>query len=116
VCDVCRELSIIHTDFKPENVMLLETLQPRHWEMVVQQPTPAPAAAAAAAGGAPGQQTKNQKKKAKKKAKKAGSAATSSQEVRGTARLSHLSACFGSCCMWSLSARQQHGHPVACHV
>lgn len=79
MCAVRRQLSIIHTDFKPENVMLLETLQPRHWEMVVQQPTPAPAAAAAAA--VPGQLTKNQKKKAKRKAKKSGSAATSSQGV-----------------------------------
>lgn len=79
MCAVRRQLSIIHTDFKPENVMLLETLQPRHWEMVVQQPTPAPAAAAAAA--VPGQLTKNQKKKAKRKAKKSGSTATS--EVRG---------------------------------
>lgn len=77
-CICCRELEIIHTDFKPENVMLVETLQPRHWEMVVQQPTPAPSTAAAAAAG---QLTKNQKKKAKRKAKKTGSAATNSQEV-----------------------------------
>lgn len=82
MCAVRRQLSIIHTDFKPENVMLLETLQPRHWEMVVQQSTPAPAAAAAAGAAAiPGQLTKNQKKKAKRKAKKSGSAATSSQGV-----------------------------------
>lgn len=59
--------------------MLVETLQPRHWEMVVQQPTPAPSTAAAAASA--GQLTKNQKKKAKRKAKKTGSAATNSQEV-----------------------------------
>jgi ribosomal protein L12E/L44/L45/RPP1/RPP2 len=77
-CICCRELEIIHTDFKPENVMLVETLQPRHWEMVVQQPTPAPSTAAAAAAG---QLTKNQKKKAKRKAKKTESAATNSQEV-----------------------------------
>lgn len=80
----CRQLSIIHTDFKPENVMLLETLQPRHWEMVVQQqPTPAAPKPGAAGAASPGQLTKNQKKKAKRKAKKAGAAASNSQEVGG---------------------------------
>jgi hypothetical protein len=89
---VCRELQIIHTDFKPENVMLFDTLSPRHWEMQLQPVNgPPPAAAAAAAGRAAGSGgqapsgsaglTKNQKKKAKKKAKKA--AAGGSAEVGG---------------------------------
>jgi hypothetical protein len=107
----CRQLSIIHTDFKPENVMLVETLQPRHWEMVVQQPTPAPSApAAAAASASPGQLTKNQKKKAKRKAKKAGAAA-SSQEVshRLRSRAGHLTSVVSygvqlCSCMWMTSA------------
>jgi len=46
--DCCRKLQIIHTDFKPENVMLLDTLQERRWEMVLQNSRPGPAAAAAA--------------------------------------------------------------------
>jgi hypothetical protein len=86
----CRQLSIIHTDFKPENVMLLETLQPRRWEMVVQQPTPAPAAAAAP----PGQLTKNQKKKAKRKAKKAGPAASNSTGVSTAGGVQHHLHCW----------------------
>jgi hypothetical protein len=105
----CRQLSIIHTDFKPENVMLLETLQPRHWEMVVQQPTPAPSAPAAAAAASPGQLTKNQKKKAKRKAKKAGAGA-SSQEVshRRLSRAVHVARVFSygmqlCICMWMAS-------------
>lgn len=84
-----RERSIIHTDFKPENVMLAETLSPRRWEMTLAPPpSAAPRAAAAgaaggaagagaaAAGGAGGGLTKNQKKKAKRRAKKAAAAAS----------------------------------------
>ncbi|KAF6263671.1 kinase-like domain-containing protein [Scenedesmus sp. NREL 46B-D3] len=79
-----RELQIIHTDFKPENVMLFDTLSPRHWEMQlnpVSGPPPPAAAAAGRVGNSSGQApsssaglTKNQKKKAKKKAKKAAAA------------------------------------------
>lgn len=83
----CRQLSIIHTDFKPENVMLLDTLTPRHWEMTL-QPSRAPSAALGdnevqqqqSHSGASSGLTKNQKKKAKRKAKKA-AAAAASQEV-----------------------------------
>lgn len=81
-----RELQIIHTDFKPENVMLFDTLSPRHWEMQLQPLSGPPPAAAGRSGGSSGQAasgsaglTKNQKKKAKKKAKKA--AAGGSQDV-----------------------------------
>jgi hypothetical protein len=112
---VCRELQIIHTDFKPENVMLFDTLSPRHWEMQlnpVSGPPPPAAAAAGRAAGSSGQApsgsaslTKNQKKKAKKKAKKAaagGSAEVSADShavlVGGggeTKRLSFKHACSG---------------------
>ena len=89
----CSELSIIHTDFKPENVMLQETLTPRHWEMAIAPPTraahggssgakqsgvPQPQASAGDSSG----QTKNQKKKAKRRAKKA--AASGSMDVAGS--------------------------------
>lgn len=70
--------------------MLMETLQPRHWEMVVQQPTPAPAAPVAAGQASNGGLlTKNQKKKAKRKAKKAGTSASASQEVGPAAIIPH---------------------------
>ena len=69
---VHRELNIIHTDFKPENVMLVDTLEPRHWEMDVPVKGAAQAAVAAPtqSSGSSGL-SKNQKKKARQKAKKA---------------------------------------------
>lgn len=87
--DPSRELQIIHTDFKPENVMLIEPLKDRVWELPTPGSTlPAPkgqgkgtAAAAGgtaatggdggAAGAAAGALTKGQKKALRKKAKKA---------------------------------------------
>eukprot|EP00879_Flechtneria_rotunda_P012527 GHRR01013080.1.p1 GENE.GHRR01013080.1~~GHRR01013080.1.p1 ORF type:complete len:446 (+),score=175.58 GHRR01013080.1:873-2210(+) len=76
------QLHIIHTDFKPENVMLMETLQPRRWEMVLQPAATAALSSACHNQGASQQTgqalTKNQKKKAKRRAKKA---ASDSQEV-----------------------------------
>lgn len=93
----CRELQIIHTDFKPENVMLMETLTPRHWEMSLQPPGGSSAAAGGGGSSAQGQPaagthsgslTKNQKKKAKRKAKKA--AAAGSQDVSDKWRASKL--------------------------
>jgi len=86
-----RERDIIHTDFKPENVMLCQPLRDRTWEIpdvetLARQP--AAAASAAAPAAAPSQPqaqprangtsapadsgglSKSQKKKAKKKAKK----------------------------------------------
>lgn len=65
-----RQLQIIHTDFKPENVMLVEPLHHRSWDLpslaeVKREPAPASVLAA-------GQVlTKNQKKKAKRKQKRA---------------------------------------------
>ena len=52
----CRELKIIHTDFKPENVMLVEPLRERVWELPVPGQAPAsalrrPASAAAQRAG-----------------------------------------------------------------
>ncbi|GLC46377.1 hypothetical protein PLESTB_001768700 [Pleodorina starrii] len=86
-----RCCEIIHTDFKPENVMLMEPLRDRTW--VIPQPTEqpnasqaarsAPAAPAAAptapANGAEGL-TRNQKKKLKKKLKKAAAKKTDQAE------------------------------------
>jgi serine/threonine-protein kinase SRPK3 len=83
-----RQLEIIHTDFKPENVMLCDPLNDRTWELPdLAALTPAPSARAAPpapriTSSQPQQQreasamsvstgmTKNQRKKAKKKAKK----------------------------------------------
>lgn len=80
-----REREIIHTDFKPENVMLVEPLRDRVWELPgtgAAQPGPAAATqgpgqapepatkAASAAAAANGALTRNQKKKLKKKQKR----------------------------------------------
>jgi serine/threonine-protein kinase SRPK3 len=73
-----RERGIIHTDLKPENVMLVDTLAPRRWrageEAVEGVGAGAGAAAAAAAGGQQQPLSKSQKKKAKRKAKAAAAA------------------------------------------
>ncbi|KAI8472103.1 MAG: Serine/threonine protein kinase SRPK1 [Monoraphidium minutum] len=98
---------ILHTDLKPENIMLTDTLAPRRWEMELPPvPPPAPARPAGGGGGAQQQQqqqqqgsgdggggglTKNQKKKAKRKQAKAaagsggaeGSEATASEAAGG---------------------------------
>lgn len=76
--------SILHTDLKPENVMLVDTLAPRRWELEL-PPAPAPVggvhrqagagggqqtgATAAGGGSSGGALSKSQKKKAKRKAK-----------------------------------------------
>ncbi|KAK9904075.1 hypothetical protein WJX75_003847 [Coccomyxa subellipsoidea] len=90
------KLNIIHTDLKPENVMLTEAIRPRKWLQPVNTaaaparsadaPSAAPAASNAnpeghlAAAAAAGQAlTKNQKKKLKKKLKKVGSAPADSE-------------------------------------
>jgi serine/threonine-protein kinase SRPK3 len=70
--------SILHTDIKPENIMLADTLTPRRWELEL-PPAPAPAAGGGGASGGGGGGggagggglTKNQKKKAKRKQAKA---------------------------------------------
>ncbi len=76
-----RELSIIHTDFKPENVMLVDPVKPRVFDIQLPSSKPSaaalpgpPAAGAAAGSGAASALTKNQKKKQKRKAKKTGGA------------------------------------------
>lgn len=88
--------------------MLLDTLQERRWEMVLQTSRPGTAAVeapAAANGAAAGQiLTKNQKKKVKKRAKKAAAAAVASfnAEVTSTEELFVLLVTHKPCssCWW----------------
>ncbi|KAL6748122.1 kinase-like domain-containing protein, partial [Haematococcus lacustris] len=83
-----RELQIIHTDFKPENVMLVRPLRQRVWELpglpahLLSQgplapplgpptgPSPLPPTHPASSAAPPPSINKNQRKKAKRRAKK----------------------------------------------
>lgn len=70
---MCRECSIIHTDLKPENVMLTAPINPREWKLpavdMTRREMLKTRVAEAAAANRP--LTRNQKKKLKKKLKKA---------------------------------------------
>lgn len=79
---------IIHTDLKPENVMLSQPIRRKHLPAAPAAASEAAATTAAglqppvsAAGSDPGQLTKNQKKKAKRKAKKGGTGSEAGDEA-----------------------------------
>lgn len=92
-CVFYRELEIIHTDLKPENVMLGRPLASREWRLSASQAAVKElmAAALAAAKAENRTVTKNQKKKLKKKIKKQLTAAASASASGGVAHTGSMS-------------------------
>ena len=121
---VCRELEIIHTDLKPENVMLGRPLASREWRLSASQAAAKElmAAALAAAKAENRTVTKNQKKKLKKKIKKqltaaASAAATAGSTAQGPGSVSAMSADLdGSTANSDLAACQVSLMYVVCDV
>lgn len=92
----CRELQIIHTDLKPENVMLGVPLASREWKIPASSGTCKELMAAymAEAKAANRQVTKNQKKKLKRKFKKQLSMAQGAQPASMRADDDSSTACL----------------------